>query len=129
MPPAAVVKDCVWRVCCEGRLGCSMASPGGSVPGEREGWFGPDGLGVGVPAVVSVAAVRDLASGAESSTDVGPGSAPVERPCDGGIESLLGGLLRGDRVGGGSESVGAESFGSVHRLSPYGDAMMPVSRC
>ncbi len=27
------------------------------------------------------------------------------------------------------ERVGAESFGPVHRLSPYGDAMIPVSMC
>lgn len=57
-------EDCVCRVCCDVRLGCLMAEPGWTASDEREGWLNPDGLGVGVPAVVPVAAVRGLAGDA-----------------------------------------------------------------
>ena len=92
-----------------------MVSPGRSVPGEREGWLNPDGLGVGVPSVVPIAAVRSLAGDPESSTDVGPGGAPVDCPGDGGVNGVLGSGECGGGAGGGGERVGAESFGPVHQ--------------
>ena len=43
----------------------------GSVASEREGRFGPDGLGVGVPTMTPVVAVGGLAGDAESVADHG----------------------------------------------------------
>ena len=96
-------------------MGCCLGGWGRSATGEWEGRFFPDGLGVGVPAVVPVAAVRGLAADAEGVTDVRPTGAPVDGPGDSGLKGLLGGVPRGCGVAGRGECVGAESFGSVHQ--------------
>jgi hypothetical protein len=95
--------------------GCAAGGWRGSVASEWEGRFGPDGLGVGVPAAVPVAAVGGLAGDAEGVADVGPAGAPVEGPGDRCVEGVLGGLFGGCGVDGGGECVGAESFGAVHQ--------------
>ena len=92
----------------------------GSATSEREGRFGPDGLGVGVPTMMPVVAVGGLAGDAESVADVGPAGAPVEGPGDRSIEGLLGSPFGGCGVDGRGERVGAESFGSVHRAVTLG---------
>jgi hypothetical protein len=100
--------------------GCASSGWRGSVPSEREGRFGPDRLGVGVPSVVPVVAVGGLAGDAESGPDVGPAGAPVEGPGDRDVEGVLCCLLGGYGVGGRGERVGAESFGAVHRAVTLG---------
>ena len=100
--------------------GCAAGGWRGSVASEWEGRFGPDGLGVGVPAAVPVAAVGGLAGDAEGVADVGPAGAPVEGPGDRSIEGLLGSPFGGCGVDGRGERVGAESFGSVHRAVTLG---------
>ena len=64
-------------------LAVTVVLGGGS---DGEGWFGPGGLGGGVPVEVPESAVGGLAGDAEGVADLGPGGTPVQGPGDGGLE-------------------------------------------
>ena len=81
---------------------------------DGEGWFGPDGSGVGVPAEVSESPVGGLAGDAEGVADLGPGGAPVQGAGDGDLEVGLDGAELGGSFGGVVEGVETESVGPVH---------------